>query len=260
MTAPAPSRAFGFRHIGCTFDAALVRGVRGLLVGNEFDGGLRMSPVDPNPNPAMGAQELARRRAAVAELGREVRELVNAVVGTDVDTDHLERTAAEVRALAEVLRGEVRDRHMPASVDDLSAGVRMYSPVTGAGNPLAVPMSLEMGGGQAVGRCTLGLAYEGPPSYGHGGVSALLTDHVLGGAAAASGNPGMTTELTVRYRRPVPLGTPLVVRGTTVDSSGRWVRATGTIAAVDAPEHTLVEAEATFAVLSREQARRLFPG
>jgi hypothetical protein len=220
---------------------------------------MRMSPVDPGERPAEEAPGLDRRRAAVAELGRELRALVDAAVSTEVETEHLERGAVQVRALTEVLRGRVRERHVPAGVDDLRAGVRMYNPVSGVGSPLAPPLHLEMAGGSASGECTLGLAYEGPPSYGHGGVSALLIDQVLGGAAAASGNPGMTVELTVRYRRPVPLREPLLIRGTTVDVSGRWVRATGSIAAAEEPERVLVEAEATFATLNSEQARRLFP-
>jgi len=228
-------------------------------MGQLVSEGMRMGPVDRGESPAGGGPELDRRRAAVAELGHELRELVEAAVSTEVETEHLERGAAQVRALTEVLRGRVRDRHVPAGVDDLRAGVRMYNPVSGVGSPLAPPLHLEMGGGRASGECTLGLAYEGPPSYGHGGVSALLIDQVLGGAAAASGNPGMTVELTVRYRRPVPLRESLLVRGTTVDVSGRWVRATGSIAAAEEPERALVEAEATFAKLNPEQARRLFP-
>jgi acyl-coenzyme A thioesterase PaaI-like protein len=47
--------------------------------------------------------------------------------------------------------------------------------------------------------------------YGHGGVSAMLIDQLLGHAAAAAGHPGVTTDLSVRYRRPVPLDVPLRV-------------------------------------------------
>jgi acyl-coenzyme A thioesterase PaaI-like protein len=181
------------------------------------------------------------------------------VVGTEVATEELERCAGQVGALTEALGARRRERNMPASVDDLLRGVRMYNPVSGAGNPLAPPMQVELGSGTAVAGCTLGLAYEGPPTYVHGGVSALLADQVLGAAVAASGNPGMTTELTLRYRRPVPLGTPLLVSGETVDVSGRWVRATAAIAAAERPDRSLVEAQATFTCLSQDQARRLFP-
>ena len=228
-------------------------------MSGEFGIGVRMTPHEAGERPTVDSSELPRRRAAVASLGAQVRELVDAVVSTEVETEELERCAAQVGALTEALRSRRRERNVPASVDDLPGGIRMYNPVVGAGSPLAPPLEVELGSGTAAARCTLGLAYEGLPTYGHGGVSALLADQVLGGAVAASGNPGMTTELTLRYRRPVPLRTPLLVSGETVHMSGRWVQATGLIAAADRPDRPLVEAEARFACLNPEQARRLFP-
>ena len=226
----------------------------------EFGSGVRMTPHDMGARPPADSSELRRRRAAVATLGAQVRELVDAVVSTEVETGELERCAAQVAALTEALGARRRERNRPAAVDDLLGGVRMYNPVVGAGSPLAPPLDVELGAGTAVAGCTLGLTYEGPPTYVHGGVSALLADQVLGSAVASSGNPGMTTELTLRYRRPVPLRTPLLVSAETVDVSGRWVRATGAIAAAERPDRPLVEVQGTFTCLRPDQARRLFPG
>jgi acyl-coenzyme A thioesterase PaaI-like protein len=94
--------------------------------------------------------------------------------------------------------------------------------------------------------------------YGHGGVSAMLIDQLLGHAAAASGHPGVTTDLSVRYRRPVPLDVPLRVWGRVIDTEGRRVSAVGGITTVAEPDIPLVEAEARFARLRLDQARRLF--
>jgi Thioesterase superfamily len=110
----------------------------------------------------------------------------------------------------------------------------------------------------AEGWCTLGHAYEGPPMYGHGGVSAMLIDQLLGHAAAASGHPGVTTELSVRYRRPVPLDVPLRIWGRVIETEGRRVSAAGGITTAAEPDVPLVEAEARFARLRLDQARRLF--
>ena len=52
----------------------------------------------------------------------------------------------------------------------------------------------------------LGAAYEGPPGHVHGGVSALILDHVLGEAASPDGKPRFTGSITVRYLRACPLG------------------------------------------------------
>jgi acyl-coenzyme A thioesterase PaaI-like protein len=60
--------------------------------------------------------------------------------------------------------------------------------------------------GRAWSRFHLGAAYEGPPGLVHGGVSAMILDQMLGEAAGAGGKPGMTGTLSLRYRRPTPLG------------------------------------------------------
>jgi len=50
-----------------------------------------------------------------------------------------------------------------------------------------------------------GSAYEGPPTCVHGGFVAAAFDEVLGFAQCATGNPGMTGQLTIRYIKPTPL-------------------------------------------------------
>jgi acyl-coenzyme A thioesterase PaaI-like protein len=111
----------------------------------------------------------------------------------------------------------------------------------------------------AEGWCTFGAVYEGPPMYGHGGVSAMLLDQVLGQAAAAAGHPGVTTDLTVRYRRPVPLDVPLRVWGRVTEAGGRrQVSVVGGITTADKPDVQLVEADARFYRLRPDQVRRMF--
>ena len=202
--------------------------------------------------------ELLERRAAVAELGAELRALADLVTRTEVGAGVLRDCARRLREVARALRERIRGSGEPASVDDLMGGVRMFNPVIGAGNPIAPPMRIEAGADGAEGWCTLGHAYEGPPMYGHGGVSAMLIDQLLGHAAAASGHPGVTTDLSVRYRRPVPLDVPLRVWGRVTGIEGRRVSAVGGITTVAEPDVALVEAEARFARLRPDQARRLF--
>jgi Thioesterase superfamily len=202
--------------------------------------------------------ELLDRRAAVAELGAELRTLADLVTRTEVGADVLRDSARRLREVAPFLRERIRGIAEPASVDDLMGGVRMFNPVIGAGNPIAPPMRIEIGEDGAEGWCTLGHAYEGPPMYGHGGVSAMLIDQLLGHAAAASGHPGVTTDLSVRYRRPVPLDVPLRIWGRVVEVEGRRVSAVGGITTADQPDVPLVEAEARFARLRPDQAGRLF--
>ena len=199
----------------------------------------------------------ASRREAITELGDALRTLIEHATKTEAPADDLLRAAASIRSVAAQLDSHSRDAPVPAA-DDLLRGVRMYNPVTGHGSALAPPLHIEVVAGMAIGRCTLGLAFEGPPTWAHGGVSAMLLDQILGHAVGASGNPGMTVRLDTTYRAPVPLRTPLRLTAVVDEVAGRRVTATGTIATESDPETILVTATGTFVGLRADQARRLF--
>jgi len=201
---------------------------------------------------------LIRRRRAITELGDALRTVVEHATATEAPTDDLRRAADRVRQAAALLGVRLRDRGTMPSADDLLDGIRMYNPVTGSGSALAPPMRIEQVDGLTVGTCTLGLAFEGPPTYAHGGVSAMLLDQLLGFAVSASGNPGMTVRLDTTYRAPVPLLTPLRLTAEVLEIDGRRVTATGAIATEAEPGEVLVAATGTFVALRAEQARRLF--
>jgi len=197
------------------------------------------------------------RREAITDLGEALRTLIEHATKTEAPAADLLRAAASIRSVAEQLGSQTRGAPVPAA-DDLLRGVRMYNPVTGHGSALAPPLHIEVVAGMAIGHCTLGLAFEGPPTFAHGGVSAMLLDQILGHAVGASGNPGMTVRLDTTYRAPVPLRTPLRLTAVVDEVAGRRVTATGTIAAAADPETILVTATGTFVGLRADQARRLF--
>ena len=201
---------------------------------------------------------LDERRAAIDDLGAALRILVERSVATEASADDLRRVAAQVRAATLPLGEQVRRRDQLPSADDLLGGVRLYNPVTGAGSAMAPPLRIETVDSTVVGTCTLGLAYEGPPMYVHGGFSALLMDQMLGYAITAAGNPGMTVNLVTQYRAPVPLQTPLRLTAQIAEVEGRKVTARGTIATAADPGVILVEATGVFVALRPDQARRLF--
>lgn len=184
--------------------------------------------------------------AAAVDLASALRNLIEASVTTTVP-------AAEVRAAAELVR-QVTERlavarrptsQLPA-LDDVTTGRRVFNPVTGAGSPLAPPLVVRRDGDGVVARATLGVAFEGPPSFVHGGMSALLMDQLLGSAAGAAGLWGMTAHLELDYRGPVPLENELVLRASVAESVDRRSVITGTIALADAPDRVLVEARGVF--------------
>ena len=92
---------------------------------------------------------------------------------------------------------------------------------------------------------TLGAAYEGPPGLVHGGVTALLLDHLMGEtAAAAFTRVTFTGTLTMVYRRGTPLG-PLRLDARIDREEGRkvWV-----VASIGDAEGPTVEAEGIFII------------
>jgi acyl-coenzyme A thioesterase PaaI-like protein len=214
--------------------------------------------------PAMGASpdidsaERRDRRLAIDELGAVLRDVVEQAVATEAPADDLRQVAALIRQVLAPLGKELRRREQLPSADDLLGGIRMYNPVTGTGNALSPPLRIEIVDGRVVGSCTLGLAFEGPPMYVHGGVSALLLDQMLGFAICAAGQPGLTVELVNQYHAPVPLQDPLHLTAEVTEVDGRKVTARGTIATARQPDRTLVEAVGRFVALRPEQALLLF--
>ena len=183
---------------------------------------------------------------AVSDLGDALRELVETSVGTAVGAEELREAAERVRAVSAGLAVSLRPAHQLPALDDPVAFRRVYNPVDGVGSALAPPLTVRREEGGVVAETSLGLAYEGPPGYLHGGVSGLLMDQVLGDAALAAGQWGMTVRLELDYRRPVPLRTPLVLRGRVLEAAGRKVVVGGTIALAAEPDVTLVEARGVF--------------
>lgn len=206
------------------------------------------------------AEELELQKAAITRLGTELRALVEATVRTDATPDTLGRVADGVRHLTGELTGRRRARAEIPEVDEFPAGARMYSPVVGAGSPLAPPMVITSTGDGLLGRCTLGIAHEGPPGYGHGGMSAMLLDELMGRACANAGTPGLTVSLEIRYHRPVPLETPLRIHARVTGRDQRKSQVTGSITTESDPAVPLATGEVLFVTPDPEQARVLFPG
>jgi len=152
--------------------------------------------------------ELARVAEAAGGLAASVRELIDAVIRSEVEPDELDAVRGEVEALAKRLRVQ----QIPGSFGEIhgfnSGAIRSWgNAAIGRRNAIAPPIVNEIHeDGTIVGRATLGAAYEGPPGMAHGGVVALLLDQVLGEAAHVAGRPGFTAYLTVTYRHLTRLG------------------------------------------------------
>lgn len=205
-----------------------------------------------------GTPEHAELLAAVTELGSALRGLVDASVRTTADPGTLREVAGAAGELTARLSATLRERDQLPALDDPARFRRVHNPVTGVGSALAPPLEVRRADGGVAAEVTLGLPYEGPPGYVHGGVSALLLDQLLGSAAMAAGLWGMTVRLELDYRRPVPLRTPLVLRAAVGERAGRRTGVTGGIALASAPDQPLVSATGVFVHPTAEQAAAYF--
>lgn len=155
----------------------------------------------------VSSAEIDRLRAVYEPLAASVRELIDATIRTEVDADAVAAVKADIDAATARLRSQQCDG--PFGVRFTSGGDRMPwgNPVIGIRNPIAPPLKIQWDAeGGVFADFHLGAAYEGPPGHVHGGVSALVLDHVLGEVAASEANPRFTGTITLRYLRPTRLG------------------------------------------------------
>jgi acyl-coenzyme A thioesterase PaaI-like protein len=196
--------------------------------------------------------------AAAVDLGTALRQLIETSVTTTVGAGEVRAAAELVRQATERLAVARRPVSQLPALDDLTKGRRVFNPVTGVGSALAPPLHVRREGDGVVAEVTLGVAYEGPPGFVHGGMSALFMDQLLGSAAAAAGLWGMTAHLELDYRGPLPLETTLVMRARVAEQSGRKSVITGTIALAEDPDRILVEARGVFVLPRPEKAQAYF--
>jgi acyl-coenzyme A thioesterase PaaI-like protein len=189
------------------------------------------------------ADEVARLRAVYEPLTQSVRELIDATIRTEVDAESVSEAKAAIDAATARLRSNQLDGAFGIRFGSDGDQMPWGNAVIGLRNPTAPPLKVEQApDGSVSADFYLGAAYEGPPGHVHGGVAALILDHVLGEAASSAEKPRLTGTITMRYLRTTPLG-PLRVEARIDRTEGYKTYAVGHIA--DAEGHT-VEAEGVF--------------
>ncbi len=155
----------------------------------------------------VSSEEVGRLRAVYQPLAESVRELIDATIRTEVDADTVAAVKADLDAATARLRSHQCDG--PFGVRYTAGGDRMAwgNPVIGIRNPMAPPLTIQHDAdGRVFTDFHLGAAYEGPPGHVHGGIAALVLDHVLGEVAANADSPRFTGTISLRYLRPTRLG------------------------------------------------------
>jgi acyl-coenzyme A thioesterase PaaI-like protein len=181
---------------------------------------------DAPPQPS--AEALAKR-----EVATELRTLIHAIGASSAPARRMLELAAQLRGHGELL---TREGSRPAAAASparvVLGGMDDFvdrGPITGHANPMAPPavLAADLDAGVVRGEVRFGAAFEGAPGLVHGGFVAAVLDEALGMACAVSGTPGMTAELTTRYRQHTPVATLLKIEARLVSVEGRKIRTAG---------------------------------
>lgn len=184
----------------------------------------------------MTPNNVAEGRSRLREAVARILDVFVAREGTDEEFRAWSETAEKYAARIEA---------MPPESVLWGLGTRGVVAVTGMpAIPKTHPRMSEPGDRvEAV--VTYGPEHQGHPGLVHGGILATTFDEVFGMFRTFSYPPVVTAELTVRFLRPVPVGSTVRFEAEILEQEGRRLRVSGT-GSVDGA--TCVASEALFVV------------
>lgn len=93
----------------------------------------------------------------------------------------------------------------------------------GAANPAGMKLTfdLDFEARRTHGSFTLGANYAGGAGFAHGGIIAVVLDEAMGKLSRLTDEKAVTAEMSIEYRRPVPVDAPIVVQGWQEEEKGR---------------------------------------
>jgi acyl-coenzyme A thioesterase PaaI-like protein len=170
------------------------------------------------------------RETLHAQLAQSVRRLIDVTIRTEADPATIAAAKDKIDWATEQLSTSL----MPGSfgVHQTSDGrsIALGNVAIGVRNPVAPPLVIHHGPDGGVWTdFVLGAAYEGPAGHVHGGVCALVLDHVLGATAHKPGKPAYTGTITLHYVRGTRLG-PLHAEAHVEQTEGAKTFAVGHLA------------------------------
>ncbi len=121
-------------------------------------------------------------------------------------------------------------------------------------NPIGLHLHFRMeADGWAVASFQAQREHQGYPGFVHGGVVTTLLDEAMGWATYGVGICALTGKMESRFRQPVPIGLPLLVRGHIERDRGRTLDVVAELSAE--PGKILAEASALLFRATGDQAK-----
>lgn len=155
----------------------------------------------------VNANDIGAFETQFASLTASVRRLVDATIRSQVDAETIASAQAKIDAATDELSRSLIPQSFGIQRTNDGRTLTWGNAVIGLRNALAPPLTIHHEpDGSVWTEATLGAAYEGPHGHVHGGVCALLLDHVLGATAHKPNQAAVTGTLTLRYEGGTRLG------------------------------------------------------
>jgi acyl-coenzyme A thioesterase PaaI-like protein len=188
--------------------------------------------------------DYSRLESVYGPLAASIRRLIDVSIRTEADPAAVAAAKAKIDSAADELSDTIRPGTFGVQLAPAGETIAWGNVVIGLRNPVAPPLVIHHDpDGLVWSEFVLGAAYEGPAGHVHGGVGALVLDHVLGATAHRPGRPAYTGTLTLRYRRRTQLGRALRAQAHVERTEGVKTFAVGHLAD---EEGVTVEAEGVF--------------
>jgi uncharacterized protein (TIGR00369 family) len=112
---------------------------------------------------------------------------------------------------------------------------------------MKLPFELDLDAHRTRGRFVLGPNYAGGAGFAHGGIIAVVLDEAMGKLSKLTGERAVTAEMSIEYRKPVPVDQEIFAEGWQEDARERNRFRVAEIR--DAQGHLLARGKGRFVVI-----------
>ena len=167
------------------------------------------------------SSHLGRVWEAKQSLCEELQHLMRVVNCADTDPQTIDEISERIRYVRQSMGPNIRPAGRTRLTDrygmdpNSNAVLEQLSPISGKSNPVACGLVFKMTGpNTAQGEALLNELYEGPINCVHGGVICSLFDEFIGMLESnRTGTNGFVGTISVKFIKPTPLNTPIILKG-----------------------------------------------